>query len=207
MWSSNNQNKAHFSSDILVSTQIHVYAYHTYVHYPSIYVYSVLLCGSMYTLDSSRTWYKKFVCARYNYKAAAAAATTCGCGARREGAGICYGERYVWIRPSYEACVCLSCFVSCHNLPSYHKRGTTGQHNERGNWISKAAAPQPEQCTEYTYIGVVHNQPQRYTTAASRDSPTSCVCDSHGEYVCVVCVYTVHRSAHACMMCMSWGLN
>ena len=38
--------------------------------------------------------------------------------------------------------------------------------------------------------GIVHNQPQRYTTATSRASPTFCLCDSHGDYVCVVCVCT-----------------
>ena len=53
---SNNQNKARFSSEILVSTQIYVSAYHAYVHYPSIYVYSVLLFGSILSsLISSRT--------------------------------------------------------------------------------------------------------------------------------------------------------
>ena len=33
-------------------------------------------------------------------------------------------------------------------------------------------------------------QTQHDATAGSRASPTSFVCHSHGEYVCVVCVYT-----------------
>ena len=71
------------------------------------------------SLDSSTLY---FVCAGYNNKATAAAEAACGCGARREGVGISCGAPYVWIQPSYEACVRFSCFVSCHNLPSYHTK-------------------------------------------------------------------------------------
>ena len=36
----------------------------------------------------------------------------------------------------------------CHRI--IRTRNDGDQHNERGNRISKAAAPQTEQCTEYT---------------------------------------------------------
>ena len=90
----------------------------------------------------------------------------------------------MWIRPSYEACVCFSCFGPCHNLSSYHT-------NEE-QWTNTTRTGFQNSCPT---AGAIHtqeeyNQPQRYTTAASRASPTSCLCDSHRDYVCVLFVCT-----------------
>ena len=67
----------HFGSDILApaysrSTYMHIIRTCTIGRSTYIYVYSVLLCGSMSSLNSTSTLY--FVRARYNISTAAAAA-------------------------------------------------------------------------------------------------------------------------------------
>ena len=55
--------------------------------------------------------------------------------------------------------------------------------------------------------GAVHRVHRSSTTAASHASPTSFVCHSQGDDVCVVCVCTQSTPQCSCVICIGWELD
>ena len=158
-----------------------MYAYQTYVYYPPIYLMFIWIAV---VLDSS---YAQFI-TTVKYRQPQHLAV-----ARHAGKESVYVGEHVTCRfgrALKRVHVLVVLFLS-HNPPCRIKTN----HQRRINTIGGETGFQKQlpHSRRSAQTEVVHNHPQRYTTALSRSSLTSCLCDSHGDFVWVV--YTqMHRS-------------